>query len=301
MKMIHDWSIKGADDQPILGNTHVPADGSVGVLLIAHGFKGYKDYGFFPYLAHEASKRGLVTHRFNFSHSGMTNRIETFERPDLFEADTWSKQIHDMLAVASAVKSGKLAGEAPTRPVIWFGHSRGGVTALLTAGHVCGDDASGGDLDVPAGVIAAASPDTANQLDEAQAALLRRRGWLESPSSRTGQVLRIGRDLLLEVEADPPAYEPMHAVERVTCPMLMLHGDLDQTVPEQASRRLAGQAGSRGRLHIIRGASHTFNAPNPMDPDAEPPEATKEMVDAVCEFALEVAARYEAPDAGHTR
>ena len=54
-------------------------------MLIAHGFKGYKDYGMFPRLARVAAETGFVAHRFNFSHSGMTDRIATFEHPDLFD------------------------------------------------------------------------------------------------------------------------------------------------------------------------------------------------------------------------
>ena len=53
------WTLPGADGQPILGNTHVPDDSRgappAGVLIVAHGFKGYKDYGFFPRLAQSAA------------------------------------------------------------------------------------------------------------------------------------------------------------------------------------------------------------------------------------------------------
>ncbi len=61
MSKVSDWSISGSQGQPILGNTHMSAPGStpgstagstpIGVMLICHGFKGYKDYGFFPQLA----------------------------------------------------------------------------------------------------------------------------------------------------------------------------------------------------------------------------------------------------------
>ena len=82
------WTIRGAARQPIIGDAHLPQGEPRGAVLIAHGFKGYKDYGMFPRIAAELSGRGLIAHRFNFSHSGMTARTETFERPDLFERDT---------------------------------------------------------------------------------------------------------------------------------------------------------------------------------------------------------------------
>ena len=45
------WSIPGSDGEPIIGNTHLPSEDPAGVVHIAHGFKGYKDYGMFPRIA----------------------------------------------------------------------------------------------------------------------------------------------------------------------------------------------------------------------------------------------------------
>src|SRR2546430_741685 len=133
------WSIPGADGEPIIGNTHKSAIGlqARGVVIIAHGFKGYKDYGMFPRVATEFAKAGFIAIRFNFSNSGMTNNIATFERPNLFERDTWNKQVFDLRAVTEAAIAGSLRdpGNASSLPCVFFGHSRGGVTALLTAGR----------------------------------------------------------------------------------------------------------------------------------------------------------------------
>ncbi|MCR9076980.1 MAG: hypothetical protein NXI07_13155, partial [bacterium] len=90
----------------ILGDTHVPAGDPIACALLLHGFKGYKDYGFIPLLAHDLCERGVLVHRFNFSTSGMTNDIETFARPDLFELDTWTRQVDDVRRVVRAVREG---------------------------------------------------------------------------------------------------------------------------------------------------------------------------------------------------
>ena len=70
---VTDWTICGAEGETIFGNTHLPPPGiaPVGHLIIAHGFRGYKDYGILPVIAHHASRAGLLAHRFNFSHSGI--------------------------------------------------------------------------------------------------------------------------------------------------------------------------------------------------------------------------------------
>jgi acetyl esterase/lipase len=241
------------------------------VLLIAHGFKGYKDYGFVPRLADDAAACGLIAHRFNFSHSGMTDNIDTFERPDLFERDTWSKQVHDLLAVHRAVTHGKLAGEG--LPIVWFGHSRGGTTCILAAAQAA---------DPPAGIAPTSAPDYCCNLDEQTIAMIKQDGYAVSPSGRTGQQLRIGRQWLDEIEADPDGHDPVKAIAHVHCPILLTHGDEDPTVHVGAAHTLAA-ANERATVHIVQGAQHVFNCPNPLQ--GEPPAQTREMIDAVCAFA----------------
>ena len=281
---IESWSIEGADGQAVLGNTHLPTGDGAGVILIAHGFKGYKDYGFIPYLADRAARDGLIAHRFNFSHSGMTNQIETFERPDLFERDTWGKQIQDLATVAAAVKAETIPGDAAALPTVWFGHSRGGVTALLAGWRCFAGDLDDLDPVKPAAIVAAASPDTTSHLDEGQRKLLMQQGWLESPSARTGQTLRISPNALIEIERNPSAFEPCEAVRHLPCPLLFVHGDDDQTVHPDTSKRMY-EIAPQAELRVLAGATHTFNAPNPMDLAAVAPDQTRQMVNLVCGFA----------------
>lgn len=277
------WTILGAAGEPIIGDAHLPAPGigePVGVLVCCHGFKGYKDYGFFPQLAEAAARSGLIAHRFNFSHSGMTNRIETFERPDLFSLDRWSYQIADLLAVVSAIREGELAGE--NLPIVWFGHSRGGVTCVLTGQRVFEDDELASHR--PAGIVTAAAPHEAMHLEEEHKRILRKTGRLSSPSSRTGQDLQIGLPFLEEVESAPHAYDPVRCIARIACPMLILHGSDDPTVPVESAHALSAAA-KHAQLEVLDGANHVFNAPNPLPLDTPAPPTAQRMIDMVCEFA----------------
>lgn len=286
-----DWSIPGADGEMILGNTQFPKSDSPGaVAIICHGFKGYKDYGFIPYLTQQMAKHGIVAHRFNFSHSGMTNHLDTFERPDLFEKDSWSRQIHDLQAVSKAIRDNHLAGA--DLPMIWFGHSRGGITSLLAAAHTYQNK----QLVQPSGLIIAASPCTTDTLDADQKKALRHFGYLESPSARTGQMLRIGRTALDEIESDPDGFDPLRAIRQIHIPILILHGDDDETVPVEAAYHYAQAAEIRGQLHIIAQANHVFNGQNPLPTDIPPPAQLEQMIQAACDFTLTVSR----PSRGHT-
>jgi len=275
------WQHPGAAGQVIYGNTHLPDGDPVGVVLICHGFKGYKDYGFLPQLAQACAARGLIAHRFNFSHSGMTDRIDTFEQPDLFEQDTWQKQIDDLTAVASAVEEGQLPGLG--LPLIVFGHSRGGITALLTGARW------------PqrfAGIVTAAAPHRSCELSETQQDELLRQGRLASPSSRTGQTLYVGRDWLLEQQANPDACDPVRAAAHLAVPLMFIHGESDQTIAPLAANALH-TAAPRSRFILLAGsqATHTFGAPNPLLLDEKPPAITQQLMELVAGFAVTCAQR----------
>ena len=277
--MASPWTIAGAEGEPIIGSCHLPEGVARGVAVIAHGFKGYKDYGMFPAIAARMAAAGLVAHRFNFSHSGMTERIETFERPDLFERDTWSKQVTDLRAVTAAIADGTLEGRG--LPLLLFGHSRGGVSVLLTAGRA---EAAGDERwTTPAGIVTASAPSSCSSLQPEQAELLLAQGWIESPSSRTGQALRVGKGFLTEQQEDPAGHDLLALVARITSPMLIVHGTADPTVPADCARRITA-ANPRAELLLIDGGDHVFNTPNPFAPDARPSRQLVELLTAMAEF-----------------
>ena len=284
----HDWITSlmddsGADDLEILGDCHAPADAPRGVVLIVHGFLGYKDYGMFPSLARAFAAAGFIAHRFNLSHSGMTNNFDTFERPDLFERDTWRKQVDDVCAVVDAVHNGRLAGRG--LPIAFFGHSRGGDTSLLAAAEL-GDRES--SL-TPSAVVTAAAPSALCRMDRATREMLLRDGFVETRSNRTGQVLRIGRAWLSEQESDPQWHDLLGRVASIRCPLLFIHGESDPTVPASDADELAHAARSSGTdraIDVVKvgGANHVFNVPNPLPNDQPLPETFVQLSAAAIEF-----------------
>ncbi len=280
MGTVTPWEIPGAEGETIFGDCHMPDGDAKGVVLIAHGFKGYKDYGMFPRIAQTMCAAGFIAHRFNFSHSGMTNNIETFERPDLFERDTWNKQVHDYRAVTDAVAGGTIAGQGLRH--IMFGHSKGGVSALLTAGRFAHDDS----WVKPVGIVTAAAPSECNNLMPEMEEELYEKGFLVSPSARTGQDLHIGRDFLAEQDDDPVGHDLLALVENIVCPILVIHGDDDPTVPHSCAVQIVENAQKAGGL-IIEGANHVFNVVNPLADDAPSSPQLQTILDRMTEFANE--------------
>ncbi len=280
MPRLLDWEITGAEAQPILGTAYLPAAAPVGCALIAHGFKGYKDFRMIPPIARQLCEAGLVAHAFNFSHSGVGRNAETFEHPDLFELDTWNKQVQDIRCIVEAIAQDQLAGTG--LPYVVVGHSRGGVTAILFAGRQADSDG----LPQPAGVVTAGSPDQACGLSEERKAALRSAGWMESPSARTGQMLRVGLTWLTEQEADPAGHDLLTMAGKLRCPLLVTHGENDETVDVESCTSIAAAAAD-ARVVRIENANHVFNAPNP-PPDTfdDIPELTR-LTREIADFAVE--------------
>ncbi|MBG83049.1 MAG: hypothetical protein CMJ40_00715 [Phycisphaerae bacterium] len=253
-----DWKIENTSGLPIIGTTHLVEGSPRGVVLLAHGFRGYKDYGFIPLLAQRLADERYLAHRFNFSHSGMGHGHGKFDE-DEFRSDTWNAQVDDLLAVVGAVGSGAIQGGG--QPLIMFGHSRGGVASLLAAGR----HADSPELSGLKGIITAASPADACRLDDAARDSFLRNGYMDVPSSRTGQALRVDAAWLREQQADPEGHDVVTQAGRVRVPVAIIHGLDDSTVSSEDAIFLAEAVGDRAVMRLIDGGNHVFNMPNPAD------------------------------------
>lgn len=271
-----DWTIPGSNDRPIHGTAHPPAGQPSGVAIVAHGFLGYKDYGMLPTIAGRLAEAGFIAHRFNFSHSGIGKDPDTFEHPELLERDTWMRQVHDLHAVIDAAAAGEIPGG--DLPLVLIGHSRGGVTSLLTAGQRYTE----GRRPLPAAVCTLAAPSRACMWDaDTQRGILERAHTVVR-SNRTGQTLRIDAAWLREQLDNPAGHDVLAHARSIACPTLIIHGDDDATVPPVCAHELAG--GQNARLVLIEGGDHVFNTPNPMPADEPHSPQLETVLDAVERF-----------------
>lgn len=277
MVVTQDWKIKTGPGSSLIGTTHLVEEAPRGVVLLAHGFRGYKDYGFIPVLAQRLAEEGFIAHRFNFSHSGMDHGHGPFD-VDAFRKDTWNHQVEDLLSVIRAINEGVLEGHDD--PLVLFGHSRGGVACLLTAGRHADDL----ELRRLKGVITAASPADACRLDEGEHDAFLRQGYMDVPSSRTGQSLRIDSAWLREQQADPEGHDVVTQAGRVRVPVGILHGLDDSTVDSEDAVYLAEAVGERAVMRLIDGGNHVFNTPNPADMTAPPSPALRKLLQDVSDL-----------------
>ncbi|MDH3403250.1 MAG: prolyl oligopeptidase family serine peptidase [Acidobacteriota bacterium] len=233
-----------------------------------HGFKGFMEWGFHPYLAELLSARGLLVVRFNFTSAGMRPGDELVTDEDAFARGTFGEDAAEIQAVLAALSAGELTAAADPERLALLGHSRGGGTALLSA-------AAAPWRDRLKALVTWAAVGTFDRVGEKEKEQWRRLGALPVVNARTGQHLRLDVEVLADREARAAEYDLPAAAARRTAPWLQLHGDLDETVPVAEGRALAAAAGGVHELHVVAGGSHTFGAQHPF---AGP---TRELIEAM--------------------
>tara|TARA_R110002073_G_scaffold118918_5_gene259165 strand:- start:84161 stop:84991 length:831 start_codon:yes stop_codon:yes gene_type:complete len=255
------FTLKNSHNLDLLGDTHIPAATPSACVIVLHGLKGYKDYGFIPILSHDLCDAGMLVHRFNTSTSGMTNETDRFAREDLFSLDTWNRQVEDIVRVVQAITNGELKGNG--LPIFIIGHSRGGASALLAAGR------HRRELNL-AGVITINSVDRCLRMSETDQSQLLDRGYIVTPSARTKQDLRINSTWLSEQLDDPDGHDVLLQASKITCPVCVIHGEQDQAVDLSAGRAIA-KACKTDAIFLDSG-NHVLNMPNPsrIDMDRSP-------------------------------
>ena len=252
------WTLINTHGLEILGDTHVPAQSDpIATAVLLHGFKGYKDYGFLPVLAHDLCEnslcdKGMIVHRFNFATSGMTNDIETFARPDLFELDTWNRQVEDVACVIDAIHNDGLRGNH--LPLFLIGHSRGGATALLSAAR------HHQQLNL-AGVVTINAVDQCCTMSQEAQNEMRRRGFAITQSARTKQELKIGSEWLTDQLDHPDQHNVLKLAQQIPCPVCVIHCEDDLAVEIKSGIAIANS--TRSTLFRVRQGDHVLNMSNP--------------------------------------
>ena len=226
-------------------------------VVICHGFKGFMEWGFFPYLAALLAARGFVAVRFNLSGTGMRPGDELVTDLDAFRANTYRRELADLLAILEATGETIAPGRVDRERIGLFGHSRGGGNAVLAAARSPWRERL-------RALVTWASIATVDRFSPEQKAEWRAPGRdaggqfphrpAAGPRARTAR--RNGRARRPSSTSSPPP-----ATRRA--PWLIVHGEEDESVPADEDNRLAEHGHGEKELLVIPGANHTFGSRHP--------------------------------------
>lgn len=222
------------------------------LVIFAHGFKGFKDWGTHNMVAKYFAENGFRFLKFNFSHNG-TTADDPVDFADLiaFADNTFSMELEDLTAVIDFACGGSGIGAASG--VYLIGHSMGGGISILTTAK---------DSRVKKLVSMASISGFKNLWPKEIEEQWRLTGITYMPNKRTGQMLPLKVSLLDDIEQHPVKLNILAKSAHITQPWLIVHGDEDPTVPLAHANELKA-AQPDAELCVIKGANHTFNSGHP--------------------------------------
>jgi len=266
------FTIPGAKGRSMLADlTFDDANKYAPLVIFAHGFKGFKDWGAHNLVAQYFAESGLRYLKFNFSHNGTTND-KPAEIADLisFADNTFSIELQDLEAVIGFVCGGS-AMKAVTG-VYLIGHSMGGGISIIKTAK---------DKRITKLVTMASISGFRNLWPEEIETQWRLQGISYFLNKRTGQYLPLKVSALIDLDKNPARLDILAKAAEIKQPWLIVHGDSDPTVPLARAEELK-KAQPGAELSVIPGGDHTLGASHPYTESSLPApllEFAKQAVD----------------------
>lgn len=278
MQKISNTLIDGSHGRPIPIDIYYRPDGIRKPLVIfAHGFKGFKDWGLFPLIAETFAENGFVFAKFNFSHNGTTaDSWLDFGDLEAFGQNNFTIEMDDLGAVIDFLlgdKSPLPATEVNQERLSLIGHSRGGGICIIKAAE---------DRRISKLVTWASVNNLGRNWHEAVVQDWQKNGVLEIPNSRTKQIMPLYWQLYEDFNTNADRFNIAGAVKSLSIPFLIIHGTADSTVNYQEAMEMS-LWNTRGQLLPIEDGDHTFGGKHPWTENNLPSDS-KKVVEASIKF-----------------
>ncbi|WP_379127719.1 alpha/beta hydrolase family protein [Paenibacillus sp. sgz500958] len=253
-----------AGTDAILRCSHFPAQSKAkSLIVIAHGYKGFKDWGMFPYTAASlCSEHEVIT--FNFSHAGIGEDLQNFTELDKFARNTYKRELKDLEILLSYLSQHPKFGGLP---LFLLGHSRGAGDCLLYALE---------HSDELSGVISWNGITNLDLFTDEQKQEMKEKGRAYVLNGRTGQQMPLDAIILEDLDQQKERYNILKRMENSRFPLVLIQGTLDSPGLRKGSEQLIAVRPDVSWVQIA-GGNHTFGSVHPFD------GATPELDRAIAE------------------
>lgn len=229
--------IKNSKGLMLCAVIHIPDKNKIyPAVILLHGFTGYKEEPHIEKLAKTLARNGFAAIRFDCSGSGDSDGI--LEKDYLMS--NYLKDIEDVYSYIS-----NLEYVDRNKIGIW-GHSMGGELAVIFA-------ASHSEIRACVAVSATTemrlSQWAQNIINEWQ-----KTGWFDKEYSKDGSQIKIPYSFI----EDADKYNALDYVKKLTCPMLVILGTVDDVVVPENTKEIFNAANSPKELAEIEGMGHDY-------------------------------------------
>lgn len=273
--------IPGSQGRPMLADIQFEETaGKKPVIIYAHGFCGFKDWGNFDLIAQQFVKAGFAFLKFNFSHNGTTpENPDEFTDLEAFGQNNYSLEVNDLNMVINYIMSNKneYLPYTDTGNIGLIGHSMGGGISILTAANSAEIKA----LATWASIAKCTTPWT-NWSDE-QIKVWEKDGVAYYHNGRTHQDLPLYFQLHEDLIQHKDELNILKAAKELNKPLLICHGTADTSVPLSEAKKIEEASGAE--LFMVD-SNHVFGRSHPYELFILP-VATQHVVDKCLLFFKE--------------
>ena len=223
------------------------------IVVFAHGFKGFKDWGHFNQVMEHFIENDFAFVKFNFSHNGGTIE-QPVDFPDLeaFGNNNYTIELDDIKTVVDWVE--QLDNPEMDKDQIYLiGHSRGGGISVVATNE---------DKRIKKLVTWAAVADLINRYPQDVIDYWKKEGVLYIENARTKQQMPLYYQLAENTLANLDRFNIEKAANELSIPHFVIHGTADEAVVIEEAKNL-NEWNKDSEILIIEGADHTFGAKHP--------------------------------------
>jgi pimeloyl-ACP methyl ester carboxylesterase len=249
--------LQGKHNKPILVDVfYKETNQQKPIVLFCHGYKGFKDWGAWNLMAKAFADAGFFFVKFNFSHNGGT--VENpIDFPDLeaFGNNNYTKELDDLETVMDWIlNSNHFSNKLDTNQLSLIGHSRAGGIVSIKAEE---------DKRISKVITLAGVCDYKKRTaTTSELKTWKKNGVKYVLNGRTKQQMPHYYQFFEDFDTNEIRLTIKRAVENLTIPMLIIHGDNDTSVFVNEAETLH-QWKPDSQLEIIEGANHVFNTSHP--------------------------------------
>ena len=266
--ILKQFSISLGDGE-LHGDLHYAGHSSCPILLIIHGFRGSKNWGFFPTIAEELAQNGSIVISWNMSLNGYSDNAQYIDQPENFARNTITQEMVDTQSIIDSILQDDriISGDMRSHwngDIHVLGHSRGGGIGIL---------------------ISAKNPSIKKlalwntisrfgRFTERQKKLWSETGTFPIDETEDGKVIAMNYTYINDLEFHSDEYSPLRAITEVSADILIVHAEQDMTVPIREAHALQEKSHS-AHMHSIPQAGHIFGCTHPFT------EMTSSLRDAI--------------------
>jgi alpha/beta superfamily hydrolase len=219
-----------------------------GAAILCHGMESNKESQKLVMIGEALSQRGILTLRFDFSYVG--------ESSGKFEDLTHAGEVEDLRAAYALVQT-RRGGKTAI-----LGSSMGGTVALLFAAE---------EANVAA-VVTISAPIHPERFPKRKLTIEQFQQWRDR-----GFIIYNGKRFNVSLLHDLEKLNVPEATKKITCPVLILHGEADAVVPVEEAYDLYGYLPNSKKLIVLKGADHRLSDPASMA------QAVTQAIDWLCQ------------------